>query len=62
MNSEKIALDTFKHHIEEMKFREQELRRLENEARTKRETVMHERMELEYFIDKTQQRLDQEAK
>jgi hypothetical protein len=50
-------LDVFEQHVENMKSREQEQVRLHDEARTKYETIMHERMVLEDFIYKIKQRL-----
>lgn len=41
-----------KEHIEAMKFREQEARRVSDDARLKADVIMKERMELELFLDK----------
>ena len=52
--------DVLRQHIEVMKCREQEQIRLRNEATTKYETIMHERMELEDFLSALDEKNDSE--
>lgn len=44
--------EVFKQHVADMRFREEEQVRIAEEAKTKREVIRKERMELEHFIYK----------
>jgi hypothetical protein len=48
-----------KKHIEAMKYREEEYRRLEDEARLKRMIIMDKRLSLEDFINQKQKEEDE---